>query len=273
MPTGSSTRALPTYFICHGGGPWHVMGGHWATAHAGLRAALQTMSAEMQALKPRAVLLVSAHWEATEFRVQGQAKPGLLFDYGGFPPEAYCLRYAARGAPAIAAQLQTLLREAGHSCELESRRGYDHGAFVPMAVLWPDADVPLLQLSLKAGLDAGTHLQVGRILASLRHAGILIIASGSSWHNLQQLGEPAHLPSQEWDGWLDRALTACTGAARSRALLDWRNAPHARLAHPREEHLLPLMVAVGAAEAEAGHCNYRESRVFGGPTLSGYRFG
>lgn len=249
------------------------MDGPWSEAHAGLRTALNDLSAEVQALQPRAVLLVSAHWEATEFRVQAQAQPSLLFDYSGFPPEAYGLRYSARGAPALAAHVQRLLREDGLSCELEARRGYDHGAFVPMALLWPNADIPLLQLSLKAGLDPAAHCLAGKALSCLRHDGVLIIASGSSWHNLQQFGPTVHDPSLAWDHWLAQTLTNCAGAERTKRLLAWREAPHARLAHPREEHLLPLMVAVGAAEHENGHCNYRELRVFGGPTLSGYRFG
>ena len=264
---------LPTYYLCHGGGPWHVMGGDWGRGHAGLRQCLEGLAVEIDALRPQAVLLVSAHWEAAEFRVQAQAKPPLLYDYGGFPPDTYQLRYAASGAPTLAVRVQSLLHEAGLDATADTERGYDHGVFVPMALLRPAADLPVLQLSLQAGLDPARHLAAGRALAVLRQEGVLIIASGSSWHNLHLLGPAAHEPSLAWDGWLQQTLTGCGGAERSNRLSDWQDAPAARLAHPREEHLLPLMVAVGAAENAVGVCNYREQRVFGGPTLSGYRFG
>ncbi|HVY65098.1 MAG TPA: class III extradiol ring-cleavage dioxygenase, partial [Gammaproteobacteria bacterium] len=156
---------------------------------------------------------------------------------------------------------------------LDAARGFDHGAFVPMAVLWPEADMPLVQLSLRAGLDPAAHLAVGRALAPLRDSGVLIVGSGLSWHNLRMLGPEARAPSKAFDDWLQQTLVASDPATRDAQLLRWREAPSARLAHPREEHLLPLMVAVGAAHDEAGDCPYHEEDVFGGVVVSSFRFG
>ena len=266
------TARLPTYFISHGGGPWPWMKEQLGGAYDQLEAALARMPAEIGAT-PRAVLMLSAHWEAPEFTVQTNAAPDMLYDYGGFPDFTYRIRYPAPGAPDVAARVRAALAAAGIASAEDAQRGFDHGMFAPMAVIYPRADVPVLQLSLKRGLVPDAHLALGRALAPLRDEGILIVGSGLSYHNLRAFGPAARAPSAAFDAWLDETLAIADAAARSAALAGWERAPAARLAHPREEHLLPLMVAVGAAEGDAATRVYHEREFFGGITVSSYRLG
>ena len=266
------TARLPTYFISHGGGPWPWMKEQLGGAYDQLEAALARMPAEIGAT-PRAVLMLSAHWEAPEFTVQTNAAPDMLYDYGGFPDFTYRIRYPAPGAPDVAARVRAALAAAGIASAEDAQRGFDHGMFAPMAVIYPRADVPVLQLSLKRGLAPDAHLALGRALAPLRDEGILIVGSGLSYHNLRAFGPAARAPSAAFDAWLDETLAIADAATRSAALAGWERAPAARLAHPREEHLLPLMVAVGAAEGDAATRVYHEREFFGGITVSSYRLG
>ncbi len=266
------TSRLPTYFISHGGGPWPWMKEQMGGVYDRLEASLAVMPAAIGAT-PRAVLMLSAHWEAPEFTVQTAAQPGMLYDYSGFPDFTYRIRYPAPGAPDVAARVRELLAAAGIASDEDSKRGFDHGMFAPMAVIWPNADVPVLQLSLKQGLAPDAHLALGRALAPLRDEGILIVGSGLSYHNLRAFGPAAHAPSAAFDGWLESTLAIADAATRSRTLAAWEQAPAARVAHPREEHLLPLMVALGAAEGEAATRVYHERDFFGGITVSSFRFG
>ena len=263
---------LPTYFISHGGGPWPWMKEQMGGAYDLLEASLARMPAEL-GTTPRAVLMVSAHWEEPRFTVQTHPRPPMLYDYGGFPDFTYRIQYAAPGAPGVATRVRELLAAADNESSADPARGFDHGMFAPMAVIYPQADVPVLQLSLKRGLAPDEHLALGRALAPLRDEGILIIGSGLSYHNLRAFGPGARAPSAAFDGWLDATLAIADAPARSAALADWEHAPAARLAHPREEHLLPLMVALGAAEHESATRVYHESEFFGGITVSSYRLG
>jgi len=267
----TATR-LPTYFISHGGGPWPWMKEQMGGAYDRLEAALARMPAEIGAT-PRAVLMVSAHWEAPRFTVQAHPNPPMLYDYGGFPEFTYHVQYPAPGAPDVAARVRALLAGAGIESAEDPARGFDHGMFAPMAVIWPRADVPTLQLSLKKGLSPDEHLALGRALAPLRDEGILIVGSGLSYHNLRAFGPAARAPSAAFDAWLGDTLALSDAPARSAALAAWERAPAARLAHPREEHLLPLMVALGAAEGEPAARVYHESGFFGGITVSSWRLG
>lgn len=265
-----STR-LPTFFISHGGGPWPWMTAESGRTYDALAAALRRLPQDTGA-RPRAVLMVSAHWEEREFTVQAHPSPGMIYDYGGFPDYTYRIRYAAPGSPALAERVRALLEGAGIPAASDAERGFDHGMYAPMVVIYPDADMPTVQLSLKRGLDPQDHLALGRALAPLRDEGILIIGSGLSYHNLRAFGPAAAAPSVAFDTWLDRTLAA-DSAARSAALLQWEHAPAARQAHPREEHLLPLMVAVGAAEHDAALRVYHQDNFFGGIAVSNWRFG
>jgi aromatic ring-opening dioxygenase catalytic subunit (LigB family) len=220
--------------------------------------------------RPRAILIVSGHWETRGgFGFTGAARPDLLFDYHGFPPETYALRWPVPGAPWLAERAAGLLAAAGFATGIAPDRGLDHGVFVPMKVAFPDADVPLVQMSLEAGLDPATHLRAGEALAPLREEGVLILGSGMSFHNLRVYGDPRVAePSSAFDAWLTGAAGAAP-AERADLLAQWEAAPYARFCHPRAEHLLPLMVAAGASDAPGAH-DYGEL-VLGG-AVSAYRF-
>ena len=262
---------LPTYFISHGGGPWPWMAEQTRGAYDELGAALAAMPKDV-GVAPRAMLMVSAHWEEPAFTVMTNPSPPMLYDYYNFPEYTYHIQYPAPGDPALAEEVRSLIADAGLPAATDGERGFDHGTFSPMAVAWPKADLPLVQLSLKVGLDPAEHLQLGRVLAPLRERGILIVGSGLSYHNLRNFGPGARVPSARFDGWLNEAMSQ-TGAPRSAALVDWEQAPVAREAHPREEHLLPLMVAVGAAEQDAATRVYHQRDFFGGISVANYRFG
>ena len=261
---------LPTYFISHGGGPWPWLDGDFRRQFDRLEASLAEIARE--AGKPRAVLVVSGHWEEPRFTVMSGEKPGMVYDYSGFPPHTYQIRYDAPGAPQVAGRVKELLEGAGIASGLDEGRGFDHGTYAPLYAMYPDADVPVLQLSLKAGYDPREHLAAGRALAPLRDEGVLIVGSGLSWHNLRMFGASARPHSQAFDGWLDKALAA-PPPERTRLLERWDTAPAARLAHPREDHFVPLMVALGAAEHEKATRVYHEQDFMGGVTASSYRFG
>jgi aromatic ring-opening dioxygenase catalytic subunit (LigB family) len=218
--------------------------------------------------------MISAHWEEPDFRVMAHPNPPMIYDYTGFPEHTYHIEYAAPGSPELAERVHGLLEDADIAVHLDAARGFDHGAYVPMAVAYPMADVPLVQLSLKFGLDPHEHLAVGRALSPLRDEGVLIVGSGSSCHNVRLLGRPeARESTVVFDDWLQRTLVGATSEDRTTGLTSWETAPQARLAHPREEHLLPLMVAVGAAERNKGTCVYHEDLFFGTGKLSNFMFG
>jgi aromatic ring-opening dioxygenase catalytic subunit (LigB family) len=196
-----------------------------------------------------------------------------VFDYSGFPLHTYALKYPAPGEPALAARIAALLQAAGLPAQQDASRGFDHGVFIPMLLMFPGADIPVVQLSLSATLDPALHLAAGRALESLRHQGVLIIGSGMSYHNMRGYGDPRSGPiSDEFDAWLTGAVQAAP-VQRQQSLTDWARAPSARLSHPprAEEHLLPLMVVAGAAGQDPGEKVFSD-RVME-TTLSAFRFG
>ncbi|HWN46300.1 MAG TPA: class III extradiol ring-cleavage dioxygenase [Steroidobacteraceae bacterium] len=263
---------LPVYFISHGGGPWSYMDDPSRAAYAKLEAALAGMPRQI-GITPNAVLMISAHWEEPQFTLTSSPKPPMIYDYGGFPEYTYHIHYDAPGDPALAARVKALLEASGIAAQLDPERGFDHGAFTPLNVIYPNADVPVVQLSLKTGLDPATHLGMGRALSSLRDEGVLIVGSGLSYHNLREFFSPrAWGPSKEFDAWLNGALLGGSSADRGKLLTAWKSAPSARAAHPREEHLLPLMVAVGAAGDDIAELTYHEKDFLGGITVSSYCF-
>jgi len=265
-------QRLPVYFISHGGGPWSYMNGDSRAPYAKLEASLAGMPRQIGAT-PAAVLMISAHWEEDEFTLTSNPKPPMIYDYGGFPDYTYHIHYDAPGDPKLAARAKGLLESAGIAARLDAGRGYDHGAFTPLKVIYPEADVPVVQLSLKTGLDPATHLAIGRAIAPLRDEGVLIVGSGLSYHNLRQFFSPlAWGPSREFDAWLNGALLGGSTNDRDKLLTGWENAPSARAAHPREEHLLPLMVSAGAAGDDRAELAYHEKDFLGGITVSSYRF-
>ena len=269
--TKVATARMPVVFLPHGGGPWPWVDlGFDRQGDLDLRAYLESVSA-LPATPPKALLVISAHWEQTVPTVMTSAKPPMLYDYYGFPPESYEIQWPAPGAPAIATRVQELLRGAGIASATDPQRGYDHGTFVPLKLVYPDANIPTVQLSLKAGLDPAEHLAIGRALAPLRDEGVFIVGSGMSYHNMRGFRDPKARPiSEEFDAWLRTAATA-PAAQREKMLAAWASAPSARAAHPREEHLLPLMVIAGAAGDDAGVVAYNGK--YAGLRLSAYHYG
>lgn len=263
---------LPVAFLPHGGGPWPFVDGLGdpAELHA-LADYLRSLRALAPA-RPRAVLMVSAHWEEPVVTVSTAQRPPMLYDYHGFPPAAYAVSWPAPGDPALAEQVRALLAEAHIPSRADPARGFDHGTFVPLKVTWPEADVPTVQLSLREGLDPAEHLRIGRALGPLRDEGVLILGSGMSYHNLQGFfrGGDIATASAAFDAWLD-ATVALDPAARDAALTRWADAPGGRRSHPREEHLLPLMVIAGAAGSDRGRTAWRGGLM--GARISAHHFG
>jgi aromatic ring-opening dioxygenase catalytic subunit (LigB family) len=264
--------SLPTFFLSHGGGPWPWMKKEQGDTFLHLERSLIEIPKQLPE-PPKAVLVISGHWETNGFRISSAEKPGMVFDYYGFPEHTYHISYPAPGAPWLASRVQALLNEGGIQAELDSERGFDHGTFTMLQPMYPDASMPIVQLSLHKALDPAIHLQIGRLLKPLRDEGVLIIGSGLSYHNLRRFDAGASAPSKAFDDWLQQHLVSEKGQYRSQALLQWEAAPMARFAHPREDHLIPLMVAVGAAEDEFGTCIYHQEDLFRTITASSFRFG
>ncbi len=270
----SPSSALPTLYIPHGGGPCFYMEWEYPTPNpwTGLASWLSGLAASIGRV-PKAVLVISGHWEEDPIAVNSQERPALLYDYYGFPEHTYRLQYPAPGAPELAREVRDLLRTAGFPAREESRRGLDHGVFVPFKLIYPQADVAIVQMSLRRGLDPAAHLAMGAALAPLRRRDVLIVGSGMSFHNLGIRSiENARIPeSDRFDAWLTQAACAPAAEDRNTELMRWASAPAARFAHPREEHLMPLMVAAGAAGADRGTVAF-SGRMMGWQ-ISGFRFG
>jgi aromatic ring-opening dioxygenase catalytic subunit (LigB family) len=220
--------------------------------------------------KPKALLVISGHWEEEAFTAGAAAKPELIFDYSGFPAHTYQLTWPAPGDPALAEKVIGLLRKSGLQARASFNRGYDHGVFVPLKVAFPHADIPVVTLSLNESLDPALHLASGRALAPLRDEGVLIIASGMSFHNLRGYMRPETPDrARAFDAWLTAAAES-SASKRDALLTNWRTAPFAAYAHPREEHLIPLMVAAGAGGEAPGKRIFTDEPM--GAKISAYRF-
>ena len=264
--------SLPVYFISHGGGPWPWLKREMPGVYDALEASLAAMPGEI-GTTPKAVLVISGHWEEREFTVMTSPRPPMLYDYYGFPEFTYSVQYPAPGSPEVAARTLELLKAAGIPARADAERGFDHGTFAPLVAIYPNAEVPVLQLSLRADYDVDAHLALGRAIAPLRDEGVLIVGSGLSYHNLRMLGPGGTPPSHAFDRWLTHAVCNSTGEARNAQLRAWSKAPSARVAHPNEDHLIPLMAAVGAAENAAGVVCYHEDNFFGYAAATSFRFG
>lgn len=266
-----ANKRLPTFYIPHGGGPCFFMDPPPGHPHMwdGLAAFLRGIDGKL-GVRPKAVLVISGHWETEHPTVNIAEKPKLLFDYYGFPDHTYHLKYPVAGAPELEPRVRALLEAAGFELATESKRGLDHGVFVPFLLVYPKADVPIMQLSLQQSLDPATHLAIGRALAPLRDQNILIVGSGMSYHNLAAMfsGRGAEAASA-FDAWLEEAVR--DPKKRDEQLAAWRSAPGGRESHPRSEHLVPLMVAAGAALDDQGVRTFNES--IAGKLISGFQFG
>lgn len=247
MSTDLEDEIIRPVFVTHAAGPCFFLNedmipglGKDSDLANWFRALAPTLSAN----KPRAILLVSAHFETARATVYKREANSMLYDYHGFPPEAYTVQYPAPGSPALAERVVELLGAAGIACETTSTRGLDHGAFVPLKLIYPDADIPVVELGVLSSMSPEEHVAMGRALAPLAREGVLILGSGSATH-----GRTKPAQTRAFAAWLSETLTspALTPAEREARLVDWESAPHARVAHPREEHLMPLHVAAAAA--------------------------
>ena len=271
-----TATALPTLFVPHGAGPCFFMDwnppGMWNRMETWLRSVVSVAGS-----RPREILIVTGHWEAEAFTVNAQRSPGLLYDYTGFPEHTYRLSWPARGSPELAAKTCELLAGAGFPAAEDHARGLDHGVFIPMKLAFPDADIPIVQLSLRTGLDPAEHIAAGSALAPLRRDGVLIIGSGMSFHNMDRLmgnlrsgATDIDPDSERFDAWLAETVVL-PRAQREKQLSQWIEAPGGRASHPREEHLLPLHVIAGAAGEDPGEQVFQD-RVLGS-VQSAFRFG
>lgn len=235
-------------FIPHGGGPLPLMG---EPSHDAMVAYLRGVQADLG--RPKAIVVVSAHWECPNPTITSAASPGLYFDYYGFPPETYELKYPAPGSPELADQLAGLLRDGGFEPALDDERDFDHGMFVPLMLMYPDADIPVVQLSMLDDLDPARHIDMGAAIASVVDDDVLVLGSGLSFHNMNAFGPgvataDSDPDNEAFDAWMSQVCTdpELSEADRRAQLVAWDHAPAARYNHPREEHLLPLHVCYGA---------------------------
>jgi 4,5-DOPA dioxygenase extradiol len=239
-------------FISHGGGPWPLIND---SRHTNLIEFLKEIPAKL--ISPSAILVISGHWEENIPTVQSGASPSMYYDYNGFPEETYQISYPSPGSPELAQRIAFLLESNGISSDLDPDRGYDHGVFVPLLLMYPEAKIPCLQISLKNNLSPEDHIKLGKALTELRNENILIVGSGASFHNLQGFRQP---PIEEtvaynvgFEKWLLETMTnsELSEEKREQQLINWEQAPGARYCHPREEHLLPLHVCYGIAGSPA----------------------
>jgi aromatic ring-opening dioxygenase catalytic subunit (LigB family) len=265
------TARQPAIFLPHGGGPCFFMNWTWGPADTWLRTQqfLQNLASTLPA-PPKAILVISGHWEEPSFSVTTSEKPALIYDYSGFPEHTYHLAWPAPGDPALAVRVVNLLHAVNLPTASDAARGFDHGVFVPLKVAFPQAEIPTVALSLASGLDPAQHLAAGRALAPLRDEGVLIVASGMSFHNLRGYFRPeTPARAQAFDAWLTEAVES-PAAKRDKLLATWSEAPYAPYAHPREEHLIPLMVAAGAGGDAAGKRIFTDDPM--GAAISAFRF-
>ncbi|ACE85523.1 DODA-type extradiol aromatic ring-opening family dioxygenase [Cellvibrio japonicus] len=264
-------QVMPVVFVPHGGGPMPLLGD---ANHHSLAAFLRNLSHSLP--EPQAILVITAHWEAPLASISSAAAPGMLYDYYGFPAESYEFHYPAPGSPALAQQVLDLLRLQGIAAQLDAERDYDHGTFVPLMLAYPAAQIPVVQLSLVHSLEPALHIAIGKALAPLREQGVLILGSGMSFHNMRAFfsGDPAVTPkSLAFHQWLSGTMGETDVAVTEQQLVHWQAGPQARFSHPREEHLLPLLVCFGAASAAGQPAQQVYEGLFFNTWIAGYRWG
>ena len=241
----------PVLFLPHGGGPLPLFGD---VNHQEMLKFLQEIIPKLGT--PESILIISAHWEEEIVTITSGKNPSLIYDYYGFPDEAYEVEYPAAGEPELAQDIANLLRDNGIESKMSDQRGFDHGAFVPLKIMFPEANIPCVQLSLLNNLDPESHLKIGKALSQLRSENTLIIGSGLSFHNMQAFMSQENSldhKNEEFEMWLNDVCTNqnYTQTVREQKLTKWSEAPFARYCQPREEHLLPLHVCAGAGGSAA----------------------
>lgn len=236
-------------FISHGGGPMPLLGDE---SHEEMVACLKKIAANLQ--KPSAIILASAHWEEKIPTITASQHPNLIYDYHGFPAEAYTIQYPCQGSPSLASSIQEVFTQAGIESKLDAERGFDHGLFVPLKIMFPEADIPCIQVSLVNHLNPNVHINLGKALRSLDLDGLLVIGSGFSFHNMRAFFSTETDETKMMNEAFERCLIetcasqSMSESTREQRLIDWKNAPAAQNCHPREEHLMPLHVCYGLAQ-------------------------
>ncbi len=265
----SATR-FPTFFVSHGGGPWPFM----EERKAELASTVREFGRLKKSLPdtPKAILMVTAHWETPEFTVSSGEQPPMLYDYSGFPEHTYRIQYPAPGSPKLAAQVRELLSRSKIPSREDKERGFDHGTFIPLGLMFPEAKIPVVMMSIKSNYDPVAHIRAGQALQPLRDEGVLIIGSGLSYHNMSGFGRDNSLAvSQSFESYLNDAVGDLDPKRRLEKLVHWEDAPGARQSHPREDHLIPLMVVVGAAADDPGQRLLLDQAM--NVAMASYRFG
>ena len=269
-------QRMPTLFMPHGGGPCFFMDWNPVDAWDHMAEYLRRIPDDVR-IRPKAIVLISGHWEEDVVTIQSKPFPSLLFDYYGFPEHTYQIEYPAPGSTELAKRISMLLSQADIVSRFDAERDFDHGTFIPLKLAFPEADIPIVQVSLCNHLDPAEHLDIGKALQPLRDEGVLIIGSGMSYHNMQAImrnmhgSHRANPESEQFDAWLTEILTAAPPDRREQSLVMWDKAPAARSAHPREEHLLPLHVVVGAAGLDKGRRTLKDTVL--GSAQSAFQFG
>lgn len=244
----------PALFVNHGGGPMPLLGDK---EHRELTNFLRDGVKKHVDLKEiKAIILVTAHWEESKVTISSGNYHDLYFDYYGFPPESYKYKYDAPGDPELAKRVQETLKKNGIDSKLDPKRGWDHGVFVPMMLINPSADIPIIQVSVLSSQDAAEHYKIGQALHELRKEGVAIFGSGMSYHNMREFMYSRYkgeVVNEEFDKFLNKICTA-EEETRRQGLLSWRAQPGATEAHPMQaaEHFMPLIVVAGAGGPKPG---------------------
>ena len=251
MDQNSSENKAKIVYFSHGGGPLPILGD---ASHQAMLDFMKQLPDQLK--KPDAILVISAHWEENAATLLGAAAPAMFYDYYGFPQEAYEIKYPAPGSPELANRIAEILNKNNIPARIDPQRGFDHGLFIPLKMMYPQADIPSLQLSLLRGLNPLAHIGLGKALRDFMDENILVIGSGFSFHNMRAFAwEGTGRPDPANDAFQDWLIEACTGpipqSEREQRLIEWEKAPSARYCHPREEHLLPLHVCLGMADKPA----------------------
>jgi 4,5-DOPA dioxygenase extradiol len=250
MSEMSEQHKAQVVYFSHGGGPLPILGDPYHKAMVDFMKKCPTYLH-----RPEAILVISAHWEEPVATVLGSPNPPLFYDYYGFPEQAYSITYPAPGDPLLSNRILEILNSAGVPTGVDPQRGFDHGVFIPLKLMYPEADIPVAQLSLVQGLDPATHFSIGQLLRELNNQNVLVIGSGFSFHNLRvffsQMNRISEGPDPMNDAFQEWLIETCTGdltpSTREERLIHWEQAPNARYCHPREEHFMPVVVCAGMA--------------------------
>jgi 4,5-DOPA dioxygenase extradiol len=262
MEQNNSDNKAQVIYFSHGGGPLPILGD---SSHKAMVDFMTALPAQLR--RPDAILVISAHWEERIATLMGASNPAMFYDYYGFPEESYSITYPAPGNPELAKLIAGLLNKNNVPTSIDPQRGFDHGLFIPLKMMYPKADIPALQLSILQGLNSAAHIFLGKALRELLNENILVIGSGFSFHNLRafftQTGvdaaDPANNAFQDW--LIETCTSSISDAEREQRLIEWEKAPNARYCHPREDHLMPLHVCIGLA-GKAGKLIF-DDRIFG----------